>query len=202
MKKLYENIEDIDIRGDIDQLTEVVKTIDISLQNIAANTEQLTEYLTKYSASNKGSQYERIVKTSLLLRDKVFLASQELNEMQNQVVAYQNKVYRYEDMTAQAQTPNPYLVTKKQVSVDTSGTKFSLQEMLELDSVLRNYSESVSHHMKVISEKKNAIGAVWCDRQYMDFSEYIDDIMRDLIEAIRGYEAYVLYLEEKIKELR
>ena len=70
MKKLYENIEDINIRGGVDQLSEVVRAMDISLQNIADNTDQLVGYLVKYSASNKGAQYEKVVSTSLHLQDK------------------------------------------------------------------------------------------------------------------------------------
>ena len=92
MKKLYENIENIHIKGGIGQLSEVVKVMDIALQNIADNTEQLTGYLSKYSASNKGVQYDKVVKTSLRLRDELFRTSQELNDMQNQIVIYQNKM--------------------------------------------------------------------------------------------------------------
>ena len=45
MKKLYEHIEDIDIRGGVEQLSDVVRAMDISLQNIADNTDQLVNYL-------------------------------------------------------------------------------------------------------------------------------------------------------------
>ena len=43
MKKLCENIEDIHIRGDIGQLSDIVRSMDMSLQNIADNTDKLTE---------------------------------------------------------------------------------------------------------------------------------------------------------------
>ena len=179
----------------------MVRAMDISLQNIADNTDQLTGYLAKYSASNKGAQYDKVVKTSLHLRDEMFQASLELNEMQNQIVAYQNKIYRYEDMSEVAQTPNPYLVTKRQVNVDISVVQFNRTDMIELAAALRNYSERVYHHIKTISEKKNSIASVWRDTQYDDFAEFIDGVMRNVVEAIRVYEDYVLYLEDKIKEL-
>ena len=54
MKKLYENIEDINIKGGVEQLSEMVRAMDISLQNIADNTDRLVGYLIKYSVSNKG----------------------------------------------------------------------------------------------------------------------------------------------------
>jgi hypothetical protein len=201
MKKLYENIENIHIKGGIGQLSEVVKVMDIALQNIADNTEQLTGYLSKYSASNKGVQYDKVVKTSLRLRDELFRTSQELNDMQNQIVIYQNKMYRYEDMSETASTPNPYLVSKKQINVDTTIMQFNRTDMMELAATLRNYSERVYHHMKTIIEKKNSIASVWKDPQYDDFAEFIDGIKRNVVEALKVFEDYVIYLEDKIKEL-
>lgn len=202
MKKLYENIENIHIKGDIAQLSEVVTAIDIALQNIAANTDQLVGQLKRYSASNKGSQYENVVNQSMQLRDTLFEASLELNEMQNQVVEYQNKIYRYEELSNSAQRPNPYLVSKGQsVQVDKRIVQFNRDEMMQLAAMLRNYSERVFHHVKTVNEKKNSIAAVWQDVQYKDFAEFIDSVSRTIIEALKVFEEYVVYLNEKIKEL-
>ena len=201
MKKLYENIEDINIKGGVDQLSDVVRVMDISLQNIADNTAQLTGYLEKYSSSNKGMQYNKIVNISFGLCDKMFWASRVLNEMQNQIVAYQNKIYRYEDMSENAPAPNPYLVTMHQVSVDTSAVQFNRTDMLELITALKNYSESVYCHIQKINQEKNLIARVWMDTQYDVFAEFIDNVTKDIIDAIKIYEEYVIYLEEKIKEL-
>ena len=201
MKRLYENIEDINIRGGIDQLSEVVRTIDKSLQNIANNTDQLVEYLAKYSNSNKGAQYENVIRTSMYLRDELFDAALELNDMQKQIVAYQNKIYRYEDMAESAQQPNPYLITKRQISVENSITQFNQSDMMEVVEIMKNYSERVSHHIKMIEENKNSIAAVWRDTQYDDFAEFIDEVTGKINDAIKLFEEYVNYLEEKIKEL-
>lgn len=201
MKKLYENIEDIHIKGGIGQLSEMVRVMDISLQNIADNTEQLTGYLAKFSSSNKGAQYEKVVKTSLGLRDELFQASEELNEMQNQIVAYQNKIYRYEDMAESAATPNPYLVTKRQINVETSTVQFNRSDMIELSAALKNYSERVYHHIRTINQKKVSIASVWMDTQYDDFAEFIDIVTKNVLDALKIYEEYINYLDQKIKEL-
>lgn len=202
MKKLYENIEDINIRGGVSQLSEVVTAMDIALQNIAENTHQLVGQLIRYSASNKGTQYEKVVNTSLALREELYDASMELNEMQNQIVAYQNKIYRYEEMTESAQRPNPYLVSKNQhVNVETSVIQFNRNDMMNVATLLKNYSERVFHHIKTINEKKNSIANVWRDSQYDIFAEFIDVVTRNVIQALREFEEYYLYLQEKIKEL-
>ena len=201
MKRLYENIEDIKIKGGIGQLSDVVKAMDISLQNIADNTDKLSGIITKYGASNKGKQFEKVVNTTIQLRDKIFDASVALNDMQNQIVAYQNKVYRYEDMSDCAAKPNPYLVTKHQILVDSSAVEFRRTEMIELVAALRNYSEVVFHHTKTINSKKNSIASVWMDSQYDDFSEFIDNVTHSIVDALKVYEEYVIYLENKIKEL-
>lgn len=201
MKKLYENIEDINIKGGVEQLSEMVRAMDISLQNIADNTDRLLGYLVKYSASNKGIQYEKVVNTSMLLRDEMFEAAIELNDMQNQIVEYQNKIYRYEEMAESAQRPNPFLPTKRQISIDTSIVQFNRSDMLDVAAALRNYSEIVFHHIKTINEKKNSLAAVWRDTQYDDFAEFISEVIKNVVDAIKQFEDYVIYLEEKIKEL-
>lgn len=201
MKKLYENIENIKIKGSVDQLSDIVRAIDISLQNIADNSDVLAGVLIKFSVSNKGTQYEKVVNTAMQLRDEMFEASMELNEMQNQIVAYQNKIYRYEDMAVSAQVPNPYLVQKRQISVDTSVVQFNRTDMLQLAAALRNYSERVFHHTRTINEKKNAASSIWQDSQYNDFAAFVDDVTKKIVNAIKVYEEYVVHLEEKIKEL-
>lgn len=201
MKRLYERIEDINIKGGIGQLSDVVRTMDISLQNIADNSDQLVSILAKYSSTNKGTQFERVIKTAVKLRDKLFDASMELNDMQNQIVAYQNKVYRYEEMAENAPAPNPYRVTQRHINVETSVVQFNRPDMINVTAALRNYSERVTHHIKTINSKKNSIAMVWMDTQYKTFADFIDNVTRDIIESIRIYEDYVKYLEDRIKEL-
>lgn len=202
MKKLYENIEDIHIKGGVSQLTEMVTAMDVSLQNMAENTEQLTMQLIRYSASNKGSQYERVVNTTMRLRDELFEASTDLNEMQNQIVAYQNKIYRYEEMSDSAAKPYPYLVNRNQnVNVETAVVQFNRTEMMNLVDILNGYAGKVLHQLRTISQKKNSIAMVWCDSQYDDFAEFIDTVSKSVLEALKEYKDYVDYLNEKIKEL-
>lgn len=202
MKKLYENIEDINIKGGVSQLSEMVTAMDISLQNMAENTEQLTMQLVRYSASNKGTQYERVVNTTMKLRDELYQASMDLNEMQNQIVVYQNKIYRYEEMSESAMKPYPYLVNRNQnVNVETAVVQFNRTEMLNLAALLNNYGEKVIHQLRTISQKKNSIAMVWCDSQYDNFAEFIDVVTKSVLEALKEYKDYVIYLEGKIKEL-
>lgn len=202
MKKLYENIENINIKGGVPQLTEMVTVIDVSLQNMAANTEQLTMQLNRYSTSNKGFQYERVVNTTLKLRDELYEASMELNEIQNQIVAYQNKIYRYEEMNDSVSKPYPYLVNRNQnVNVETAVVQFNRAEMMNLAALLNNYGEKVLYQLRTISQKKNSIAMVWCDSQYDDFAEFIDGVIKSVLAALKEYQNYVIYLNEKIKEL-
>lgn len=201
MKKLYENIEDINIKGGVGQLSEVVTAMDVSLQKIADNTDKLTGILNKYSVANKGTQYERVVNTSMELRDVLFSASLELNEMQNQIVAYQNKVYRYEDLNEIAAQPNPYLVEKHHVSVETSSVQFVKADMMNVSAALKNYSQSVMYHLKSIKDIKDTIASVWRDTQYRDFAEFIEEVTKTVVVAVNKFEEYYRYLEDRIKEL-
>ena len=201
MKRLYENIEDINIKGSPSELYSAVTAMDITLQSIAEGTERLFTIVSKYTASNSGVQYSKMMDRIYQLRDILLRSSEELNVMQNEVVAYINKVFRYEGMSETATKPNAYIVQKASVSVDTDGTKFILSDMLDVAAALRNYSERVYHHIKTINEKKNSIAAVWRDTQYDDFAEFVSEVTRNVVDAIKLFEDYVIYLEEKIKEL-
>lgn len=201
MKRLYDNIEDIYIKGGIEQLSEVVTTMDMSLQNIADKTDLLVGYLIKHNTSNAGAQYQNVVSNSLALRDTLFEASIELNDMQKQIVDYQNKIYRYEGMMERAGKPNQYIVSKRYITIDSSNVKMVRSDMIELITVLREYREQVYFHLKTIKEKKNSIAAVWCDTQYDDFAEFIDGVTKNVVDAMADFDNYVLELEEKIKEL-
>lgn len=201
MKKLYENIESINIRGDISQLSEVVRTIDISLQNIADYTDRLTVLLLRLSSSNKGAQFGKVVKTSMRLRDELFMAASELNEMQNQVVAFQNKIYRYEEKSERASEPNPFLATKRQISTDQLSIRFDREEMMQVVAALKNYKERVFYNVHSIEEKKNNLASVWLDNQYSCFSVFVDDVIKRVEKAIEIFDEYVIKLEERIKEL-
>lgn len=202
MKKLYENIENIYIKGGIHQLTEVVTVIDKGMQSVVMNTDTLISYLMKYSSSNMGAQYEKVVNTTNKLRDVLYEASVELNEMQNQIVAYQNKIYRYEDMNTSEQKPNPYIVNKeRRVDINTTAMRFSRTDMIDLAKQIRSYSTGVYGSAKTINDKKNSVASIWQDSQYNDFSQFIDEVNRKIVEALKVYEEYVIYLESKIKEL-
>lgn len=201
MKKLFENIEDIYIKGDISDLTEIVTTIDMALQNIADNSDQLANILLTYGSSNKGRQFEKVVTTSEALRDELHEASIELNDMQNQIVEYQDKIYRYEGLPMSAQRPNPYLVSRRSISYDTSEFQFNRTEMTQLCNLLKDYQNNVMQYLSKINEGRNSIGMIWQDSQYNDFSAFIDEVIKKISDALKVYSYYTEDLEARIKEL-
>ena len=201
MRKLYENIEDIYIKGSPAELTSIITAMDISLQNISEGTEQLAAKLVKYSDSNKGTQYERIIAKLLVLRDVLYQASVDLNGMQNEIVAYQNKIFRYEDMPELASAPNTHMVQRINIRVEVSQVQFNLAEMMSVSAELRNYSEAIIYHTQNLLDSKEQVATIWLDSQYTIFAQFIDDVCKEIIDALKSFDEYVLVLEEKIKEL-
>lgn len=202
MKKLYERIDDIDIKGEPSQLTEMVTAIDIALQNVAEQTDQLTINLVRYSASNKGTQYEKVADHTIELRDALYEASLELNDIQNQVVDYQNKVSRYDERNEYAAKHHPYLVNINQnINVETKVVQFEKAEMRHVVALLNNYYQTVVFQMRTIIQKKNDIGMIWRDSQYRDFANFIDLVTNRVKDALKEYQEYARYLDGKIKEL-
>lgn len=202
MKRLDERIMDIDIRGGAGMLTDIVKQIDISMQTVSQNTEDMYDIAVKYSGSNVGQQYDKMVKTLNIFREILFTASIEVNDIQTQLVNFQNKIYRYEDLNQFETIPNPHLVERrKEIAVDVRSIKFSENEMRELSNCLKIYCEAVSVEMKKIVFGKNNLANVWRDTQYDDFSVFIDGISQTAEEGIKEFADYVEYLDSKIKEL-
>ena len=201
MRKLYVSIEKVHIKGSVSQLTDMVTAMDKALQLIADHSDRLVRTLARYSATNKGQQYEKVVGTSLRLRDALFKAAEDLNDMQRQIVKYQNKILKYEGSKERASAPNPFNISKKQVSVETDQIQFNRTEMQHLLDTLKNYKAAVLSQLKLIKNRKDQIAGFWRDEQYRNFSDFIDDVIREVVDSLRTYDEYVEHLGDLIKEM-
>lgn len=201
MKKLYENIEDIYIEGNPENLTELITDIDNDMQAITNDTEQLTYNLIKYSEVIKGVQFKNTLDTVLVLSDTLSEASRELNRMQNEIVEYQNRIFRFEEMNSFASVPNKYIVERVMISADPLVRKYEVSELISLVQNLNDYSLNVSNFVRKILDAKDNVSAIWRDSQFSLFSDFIDDICVEITNALKKFDAYATYLDEKIKEL-
>lgn len=201
MKKLYENIEDIYIEGNPENLTELITDIDNDMQTITNDTEQLTYNLIKYSEVIKGVQFKNTLDTVLVLSDTLSKASRELNRMQNEIVEYQNRIFRFEEMNSFASVPNKYIVERVMISADSLVRKYEVSELISLVQNLNDYSLNASNFVREILDAKDNVSAIWRDSQFLLFSDFIDDICVEISNALKKFDAYAVYLDEKIKEL-
>lgn len=201
MRKLFDHIEDIHIKGSPENLTAAVTAMDMSLQNIAAGTERLAGLLLRYSNSNKGIQFTKAVEAVVSLSNVLYDASVELNEMQNEVVRYQNKIFRYEDRKGSATVPNKHMVQKVTVTADDTSVQFGLTEMTSLLKMLGDYHEFVMRHGRELIQKKDQLASIWMDRQYRVFSDHIEEIVGMIEQALKVLDEYRTDLDTKIKEL-
>lgn len=201
MNRLFTHIEDINIKGSPDELSRLISQMDMSMQNIAESTERISHLLLKYSNSNKGDMYRRVVNTLLKLRETLYESSMELNSIQNDIVEYQNKIFRYEGLSKSAPPPNKYLVQRTSINTDTSAVQFNRSEMETVASNLKNYNDFVFHQAKLLIESKKQAASVWRDSQYIKFSEFIDSVCRNIEHALKKFDEYRMILEQKIKEL-
>lgn len=201
MKKLYENIEDIYIEGNPENLTELITDIDNDMQAITNDTEQLTYNLIKYSEVIKGVQFKNTLDTVLVLSDTLSEVSRELNRMQNEIVEYQNRIFRFEEMNSFASVPNKYIVERVMISADSLVRKYEVSELISLVQNLNDYSLNVSNFVRKILDAKDNVSAIWKDSQFSLFSDFIDDICVEITNALKKFDAYASYLDEKIKEL-
>lgn len=201
MRKLFDHIEDIHIKGTAAQLTRAVTAMDDSLQDIASATEQLAGLLLKFSNTNKGNQYTKAVEAVVALSNVLYDASVALNEMQNEVVRYQNKIFRYEDMSESGTVQNKHSVSKVNVTTDGTSVQFGQAEMTGLVKIMASYIEFVVGHGKELVSKKNQLDGVWLDSQYKTFSDFIDEVVGNMNQALKVLDEYRMHLDAKLKEL-
>ncbi|MBR2295272.1 MAG: hypothetical protein IJ869_05880 [Clostridiales bacterium] len=201
MKKLYVNIEDIDIRGSVTDLTDMVNHMDNTLQDAAQSTEIITTLVVKYNSSNAGQQYSRMVAALMRLRDELYDASISMNEMENEIVIFQNKVMRYEGMLESVSAPNRYRVERARIHIEESSIQFRKSEMVQLSNELNSYGESLFYQFQSLARFKDEIGQIWRDSQYSDFAEFIDEVGASIFSGLSVFAEYLDYLNAAINEL-
>lgn len=201
MRKLFDHIEDIHIKGNAAELTMAVTAMDDSLRYIASATEQLAGFLLRYSNTNQGIQFAKAVEAVVTLSKILFDASLELNEMQNEVVRYQNKINRYEDMSQSAAKPNKHTVQKVNISMVSTSVQFSMTDMANLVKSLESYFGYVLEQGNTLVNKKNQLAGIWLDSQYKTFSDFIDEVVGNMNQALKELDEYRMHLDAKLKEL-
>ena len=201
MRILRVNIEDIHIRGNISQLSEVVTSIDDVIQRISQETESIMSVILRYSSSNSGKQYEKMAETMMALGNFLYDSSLQINMLQNEIVEYQNKVMRYEEVSFIGAAPKKLLIQRANLDLKSKDIKFELNQMNSLVAGLSKYSASVYYQMQELIKLKNDASHFWVDSQYREFAEFIDEISMKTMDSLKSFGEYVDYLKQKIKEL-
>lgn len=202
MKKLYVNIEKVRITGGPQALYSVINNTDMALQNMTEKTANMVTFLSKYSESNKGIQFDKLINSTMQLRDDLCDASVEINDMLVQIVKFVNKLNQYEDSNETLPLPNNYVMTRKGVSSDVGTFQFGYDEMIEVERECREYREEIYQSIKGVNTKKNSMASIWMDPQYDDYSDFIQDITRKIVDALKVYDEYLQHLNSKIKDMR
>ena len=199
MKKLYVNIEKVKIKGGPRELYSVIKGTEESLRDMAEKTEKMTAFLSKYSESNKGVQFEKLINSTVQLRSDLSDAAIEMNDMLVQVVIFVNKINQYEDNNESLPQPAPYVINGRHLNADTGTVQFEHDEMLEVERECKEYREGIYQCIRSVNLKKNNIASVWMDPQYDDYSDFIQDLTGKIVDALKVYDEYLLHLDSKIR---
>lgn len=200
MGRLYVNITKVVIKGEIRLLTEIVTQMGQRMQEISAETEQVKTTILKYSGSNQGKQYNRAAKAILVLSETLYSASVDINLLQNDIVEFQNKSFRFEEMSDYASKPCPHLVKKAPVQIATTVFNFDKNDIIVVASDIHKYVSDVKNSLKVLNQNKESIGIVWCDPIYIQFKTSIEELISNSLRYVDYLEEYANHLDMKIKE--
>ena len=199
MKKLYVNVEEVKIKGRPEALTRVVMDIDRRTQELASATELIKGIMYKLSGTNRGKQYKQACDAVTELSADVYDASEVLNDVQHQIIKFENKCHYYEGESISAPSPRRHSVRKIKVSVNTSEILFEKPQMIYVRNALDKYSKLAREECKKLRSNRDSIGRIWTDRQFKDFSVYIDNVCMIVEKGCRELDEYKNYLNERIK---
>lgn len=202
MDKLYVNVTRCDVIGGAQALTPIVTEMDKRLQELANETQTMKGILCKFLGSNTSEQYEKATVAVCNLSEFLFNASEQLNEMQGQIVRYQDAIARYNERSDSFSAPNAHNVQKVQIGVDTKRSQFTYDEMIHVNQSIQKYTSDARTTARQLKSNKESIGSIWRDPQFRDFSAFIDEIVSKTENSIVTLEEYSTHLSQKIKEFK
>jgi hypothetical protein len=202
MKKLHLNIERVHIKAkDPGVLSTLIADVDKQMQKLVASTDSISALMAKYITNNDGEQYDKATTALRTLRKNICESAMTINDLEMQVVAFQNKVYRFEGSNKSAPPPKK-IVIKEIKSTSHTNVQYGMSEMRIVATGLANYCENARAAIKGIIMAKNRIGSVWVDPQFKDFSSVVDTVKLAAEKHIKELDLYVAYLNTRIKEFR
>ena len=196
------DIRKVVIKGEIGTLTSIVTQMGQRMQEVSIETENMKSTLLKYMSSNLGKQYDKAAKATLVLSEILYSASVEVNQLQNDIVDFQNKSYRFEEMSEYAAKPQPHLVQKVPVQVIKTVFYFGRDEMIAVASAIHKYCSNTQSIFKILVQNVNEIGRIWVDPLYNEFRESIYELVNKSSRYFNDLEDYARHLDMKIKEYK
>ena len=148
-----------------------------------------------------GLQYERACTAVTELSTQVFEASETLNDVQRQVIVFEQRVHDYEEDGQNAPAPSRHNVRRVQVEVNTALVQLNTQDMSFVSGALYNYLTNMSEECRKLCMNRDSIGEIWQDPQFKRFSEYIDEICLVISRGCRELNSYRNHLNVQIRNL-
>lgn len=202
MKKLHLNITNIHIKAkDPGVLSNLIADIDKQLRGLVDATDSARNLMTKYSSSNNGSQYENACTALHALSRHIKESVLIINDLEAQVVAFQNKVYRFEGINKSAPMPKKYVINESRVVANHAIVQYGMNEMRTVATGLSQYCDKTRNVIKGLLQARSRIATIWVDSQFKDFSAVIDSVRMAAEKHIKELDSYVTHLNTRIKEL-
>lgn len=109
-----------------------------------------------------------------------------LNNIQNQIIDYQNKVYKFEDINVVVKNVKATDINDYEISGVTS---FNINGgLINIEELLDKYINSISEQLNNMINEKNKYATIWLDSQYKKYekivSQYIEHVEKSL-EALK-----------------
>lgn len=194
-------IEKVVVDGDISLLGEAITAIDKTVFEIYEDSCEVSALLTKHFETNKGNQYVKMAEISLKLSNELDEVSTVLDNAQKQIANFIGATHYFNE-----ENKDIFPIRKKEIikinpDVMSKFSYFDLETITAMRNRLVEFSKNTKESLRKLVAQKNDMSSFWKrDPQYIDFSDFIDEVYSFVSLCLQAFDEYTDYLQQKIRD--
>lgn len=198
--RLVVRIESVRIKGGIEKLNDPIILMDKLMERLYKDADELACVLEKYFETNKGNQYEVLAKCACDLAKILDDASEDMNKMQHQIVEFQSKTNRWNDVNGPVGAIRRRNEIRINPNVLSQFTYFDNETIMKVYTHVVDFSEKTENNVRQLVLEKDGLKKYWNDPQYENFSDFINEVSDIIRNSLKVFNKYAEYLYGKIQE--
>jgi uncharacterized protein YukE len=183
-----------EIVAELKRCADSIAEIDKRMQDFANATEMMKSIVVSHGGSNYGKQYNNMCLAVNKFSKDIYTASDVLNDLQHQVVEFENKCHVFENEPPSA-SGTVHNVNYTELSANTGEFQMHKDQMKAVSNALEAYFAFARQTAMQLRSNRDSICAIWLDSQSKDFSEVIEEVFAMIEAGCQVLDNYKQYLD-------